>query len=322
MLTCFLLGLALGSFLCSRLFLKRIKNLVFALGLVELLIALSAFVSVPLIGKLWHIDYAMVWRLRAGSFWADVLAQFIDASLILLIPTMLMGTAFPIAVKACAESSKAVGRRVGEVYASNTVGCVIGSFAAGFVMVPLLGLRDSLLVLVVVLLLLGVVVISLSERSRARLAPLAGAFSLVIILIGYLSIPRDVFLRTMNTYHYPSKIVYIKDDATGTVTVHDLPDGDRLIAVDGVDVAGMDFMLRTTQKLQGYVPLLAHDNPKKALQIGFGSGETSGVGLGFGVEEYNIVEICPGVFDAGKFFEKINRGSYHRPTTPATPAAR
>ena len=117
----------------------------------------------------------------------------------------------------------------------------------------------------------------------------------------------------MNTYHHPSKIVYIKDDVTGTITVHDLPDGDRLIAVDGVDVAGVGFMLRTTQKLQGYVPLFVHDNPRKVLQIGFGSGETSGVGLMFGVDEYNIVEICPGVFEAGRFFEKINKGSYKDP---------
>ncbi|MEA3227339.1 MAG: tetratricopeptide repeat protein, partial [Planctomycetota bacterium] len=72
-------------------------------------------------------------------------------------------------------------------------------------------------------------------------------------------------------------------------------------------------MLRTTQKLQAYAPLLVHGNPKKVLQIGFGSGETSGVGLAFGVDQYSIVEICPGVFEAGKFFEQINRGSYKDP---------
>jgi hypothetical protein len=63
-----------------------------------------------------------------------------------------------------------------------------------------------------------------------------------------LYVPRDVFLRTMNTYHHPSKIIFIDDGAAGTVTVHDLPDSDRLIAVDGVNVAGIDLMPRTTQK--------------------------------------------------------------------------
>ena len=117
----------------------------------------------------------------------------------------------------------------------------------------------------------------------------------------------------MNTYHYPSKIVFIDDGVTGTVTVHDLPDGDRLIAVDGVDVAGVDLMLRTTQKLQAYAPLLVHRNPQDVVQIGYGSGETCGIGLAFGAARYSIVDICPGVFTAGTFFQDINRRSYANP---------
>jgi spermidine synthase len=314
MLTCFLFGIALGSFLCSRLLLARIKNPIFALGLVEFLVALAVLASVPLLGILWQIDYVLMDKVVGRfSFWKEVVVHFADASVILLVPTVLMGAVFPIAVKICAPSWKAVGRRVGEVYAGNTVGCVMGSFTAGFVMVPLLGLRDSFLLIVGIQLCLAVVVIFISDKRRVAFGLSALMLTLVVLTVGVLSIPRDVFVRTMNTYHHPSKIVYIKDDVTGTITVHDLPDGDRLIAVDGVDVAGVGFMLRTTQKLQGYVPLFVHDNPRKVLQIGFGSGETSGVGLMFGVDEYNIVEICPGVFEAGRFFEKINRGSYKDP---------
>ena len=313
MLTCFILGIALGSFLCSRVFLARIKNCIFALGVVEFLVGLSVLGSVPLLGMLWYIDHILTQKVLAGPFWKEVAAHFIDASVVLLVPTVLMGMVFPIAVKICATSWKAAGKRIGEVYACNTMGCVIGSFAAGFVMVPLLGLRDSFLVIIAIQLFLAVVVIFFSEKHRMVLGVSAAVVSVVAIVVSVLNIPRDVFLKTMNTYHYPSEVIYIKDGATGTVTVHDLPDGDRLIAVDGVDVAGMDLMLRTTQKLQGYVPLLMHKDPQKVLQIGFGSGETSGVGLAFGVEDYRIVDICPGVFEAGKFFEEINRGSYKDP---------
>jgi spermidine synthase len=314
MLTCFLLGIALGSFLCSRLFVGRIKNPIFALGVVEFLVALSVLGSIRLLAIIWHIDYVLTLKLFAGGFWKEVASHFLDASVVLLVPTVLMGMIFPIAVSICARSWKAVGKRVGEVYASNTVGCVFGSFAAGFVMVPLLGLRDSFLLVVAIQLFVAVAVIFLSEKRRAMFGAPAAVVSLALLITGVLSIPRDVFVRTMNTYHHPSRIIFIKDDATGTVTVHDIPDEeDRVIAVDGVNVAGVDFMLRTTQKLQGYVPLLVHNNPRKVLQIGFGSGETSGVGLAFGVEEYSIVEICPGVFEAGKFFEEINKGSYKDP---------
>jgi spermidine synthase len=313
MLTCFILGLAIGSLICSKILLARIKNGIFALGIVEFLVGLSVLGSMLLLGMLWYIDLILTEKVLAGTFWKEVTAHFIDASVVLLVPTVLMGMVFPIAVKVCATSWKAAGKRIGEVYACNTMGCVIGSFAAGFVMVPLLGLRDSFLVVIAIQLSLAVVVIFFSEKRRMVLGVSAAVVSIAAIVVSVLSIPRDVFLKTMNTYHYPSEVIYIKDGVTGTVTVHDLPDGDRLIAVDGVDVAGMDLMLRTTQKLQGYVPLLMHKDPQKVLQIGFGSGETSGVGLAFGVEDYRIVDICPGVFEAGKFFEEINRGSYKDP---------
>ena len=313
MLTCFIFGIALGSLICSRLFLRRIRNPVFTLGVVEFLIPLSVLLSIWLLGKLWYVDFLLTREWLTGPFWKEVVAHFIDALVILLLPTLLMGMAFPIAVKICATSWSAVAKRVGELYASNTIGCVAGSFAAGFVMIPLLGLRDSFFVVLGIGLFVGTGLIFFSEKRRAFLTAPVALISVAVLIVAVLFIPRDVFLKTMNTYHYPSDIIYLKDDATGTVTVHDLPDGDRFIVVDGVDVAGVDLMLRTTQKLQGYVPLLLHSNPKKVLQIGFGSGETSRVGLAFGVEQYNIVEICPAVFEAGKFFEDINKGSYKDP---------
>ena len=313
MLTTFLFGIAVGSFLGSRFVVKRVANPVFALGTVELLVAVSALVSVPLLGKLWHYDAVLTSTLRAKGFWVETLGHFMDASIVLLLPTLFMGAAFPIAVRGLASSWNVAASRVGEVYASNTLGCVLGSFIAGFVLVPLVGLRISFLVIVAILFAVAVFLIVLSGKQRASFRIPVSLLATAAIVAAFVGLPSDVFVRTMNTYHYPSRIVYIRDDATGTVTVHDLPDGDRLIAVDGVDVAGVNLMLRTTQKLQAYVPLLAHRHPRKVLQIGFGSGETSGVGLMFGVEEYNIVEICPGVFEAGRFFSEINRGSYRDP---------
>jgi len=313
MLTCFIFGIAIGSFICSRLLLSRIKNPVFALGVVEFLVGLAVLGSVPLLGVLGRIDYMLTPRDSLVSFWKGAAIHFVDALVILFVPTVLMGMVFPIAVRTCAKSWKTAGRKIGDIYASNTVGCVLGSFLAGFVIVPLLGLRDSFLLVIVVQFLLAVFILFFSEKRGVVLGASAAAVSLVLVVGSVFSIDRDVFLQTMNTYHYPSDIVYIEDDVTGTVTVHDLPDGDRLIAVDGVDVAGVDLMLRTTQKLQAYAPLLVHNDPKRVLQIGFGSGETCGIGLAFGVEQYSIVDVCAGVFEAGRFFENINRGSYKNP---------
>jgi spermidine synthase len=315
MLTCFIFGLAVGSLISSRWLVPRLKNPIFSLGVVEFLLALAVAGSIPLLGLLWHIDLFVIehWIGPRVSFFTDMAVHFTDALAVTFLPTLLMGMVFPIAVQVCAPAWDTVSRRVGQVYAWNTMGCVAGSFVAGFVMIPQLGLRHSFFIVVGILLLLAVSLILLSGRPRAFWALPASAMALGLIVAGVVFIDADVFLRTMNTYHYPSRIVFIDDGVTGTVTVHDLPDGDRLIAVDGVDVAGMDLMLRTTQKLQAYAPLLVHKNPQDVVQIGYGSGETCGIGLAFGSAHYSIVDICPGVFTAGTFFQDINRSSYANP---------
>ncbi len=314
MLTCFVFGLALGSLIASRILVCRIKNPLFALGIIEFLLGLAVTGSIYVLGFLWSIDLFIIERLPLGtSLLPDMTVHFLDTLTVVFIPTLLMGMVFPVAIEACRATKQSVGRRVGQVYAWNTVGCVLGSFAAGFILIPWLGLRDSFLGVIAILLLLAAGLIGSSGKQNRRWAISAVGIAVVVLLVNALAIPRDVFLRTMNTYHYPSKIVYMHDDATGTVTVHDLPDGDRLIVVDGVDVAGMNLMLRTTQKLQAYAPLLVHENPQDVVQIGYGSGETCGIGLDFGVAHYTIVDVCPGIFTAGQFFDEINRGSYAHP---------
>jgi spermidine synthase len=315
MLTCFILGIAVGSTLSSSLLVPRLKNPIFGLGVLEFLLTLAVAASVPLLGLLWHIDFLVVERLVGPrlSFPADMAAHFADTLAVVFVPTVLMGMVFPLAIQICAPAWQTVGQRVGQVYACNTIGCVLGSFVAGFVLIPQLGMRDSFLVIVALLSLLAVFLILLSGRRRALWAAPVSVVSVCLLAVGAVGVPRDIFLRTMNTYHYPSRIVYIDDGVTGTVTVHDLPGGDRLIAIDGVDVAGVDLMLRTTQKLQAYAPLLVHKDPQNIVQIGYGSGETCGIGLDFGAAQYTIVDICPGVFQAGTYFREINRGSYENP---------
>ena len=52
--------------------------------------------------------------------------------------------------------------------------------------------------------------------SRHRLWGLSLSVSAVALVVaGLVYVHADVFLRTMNTYHYPSKIVFMNDGVTG-----------------------------------------------------------------------------------------------------------
>ncbi|MEE8450367.1 MAG: fused MFS/spermidine synthase [Thermoguttaceae bacterium] len=313
MLTVFLTGIALGSFLSARFLVPRLRRPVLWFGLIEVLVGISVLVSIPILAHLERIDFRLASHFLWSGEWHWVLTRFADAFVVLLLPTLLMGAAFPIVTTACLRGRTTVGRHIGQVYAANAIGCVAGSFSAGFILLPLLGTHRSILTVVAVNLAVGVVLVwragGRSVWTRSALAvPVAavavGAFMLT---------PSDIFYKTINAYHNPCEIIFLEEHATGTVAVHDLPGADRLITVAGVNVAGRSFMLRTTQKLQGYIPLCLHPDPRRVVQIGFGSGETARVGLEFGVEDYTVVEICPAVFKAGACFEEINHGSYRDP---------
>jgi spermidine synthase len=313
MLTTFLVGLALGSFVTARFFAPRMRRPLLWFGILQVLIGVAALVSVYLLRNLWAIDAGIVNRLSQGGIKIFLATRFLDAFAILLVPAGLMGAVFPVVTVACLRGESRLGARVGMLYAANTIGCVLGSFCAGFVLLPLIGSHRSLLLLATLNFALGVALIWHAVRRSAPLrAAVAAPFAAVAILAFFVT-PTNVFYDTINTFHYPAKVAFVREHCAGTVSVHDLPNRDRLIAVDGVSVAGLDFMLRSTQKLQGYIPLCLHSNPQRVVQIGFGSGETARTGLTFGLPRWNLVEICPAVFEAGRFFRSINGGSYEDP---------
>lgn len=68
----------------------------------------------------------------------------ITAGALIGVPTICMGGTVPLLTRALSESVEAATSVHARVYAVNTLGAFVGTLAAGFVLVPLLGLPDSL----------------------------------------------------------------------------------------------------------------------------------------------------------------------------------
>lgn len=313
MLTTFLCGLAIGSLISSRFIVAKIRRPLLWFGFIELTLGFSVLLSIPLLSWMEQIDFVISSYITTPGPSRIIITRFLDAVVIMIIPTILMGMAFPIVIKGCLGGSKDIGKRTGQAYAFNTIGCVLGSFFAGFVFLPIMGTHKALLLVIAINFLAGIALVWYELKKHFILRLGIALPVTACIFIAFMITPYDIFYRTINTYHNPSEILFLKEHPTGTVTVHKLPTEETLISSCGVNVAGVDYMLRTTQKLQGYIPLLLHPDPQKVAQIGFGSGETTRVGLEYGVGEYTIVEICPAIFDAGCHFEEINHGSYKDP---------
>jgi len=65
-----------------------------------------------------------------------------------LIPAIFMGMLFPLGLRIYSNDVNDIGIKTGKVFFSNTLGSVIGSLFAGFVLIPFFGMWNTTLILV------------------------------------------------------------------------------------------------------------------------------------------------------------------------------
>ena len=161
-LCAFMAGLALGAAGAGRIA-HRLDRPLVAYGVVEIGIGLAGLVT-P--GILFHLAPAYVWvhdRLGASPF-AFTAARFVLAFAVLLVPCTLMGATLPLLSRATIARHETIGRGAGALYAVNTFGAVLGVVAAGFVLLPQLGLWATSAVAAAVNMAIGVAAIALGAR--------------------------------------------------------------------------------------------------------------------------------------------------------------
>ena len=276
MLATFLLGIGLGSVIASR-FVKRLAGLIAFLGLLQVLIGVTVFLGTD---ALYRMDVIVDWIwLHTGQNWpAAVAARFSGTALVMLAPAMLIGALFPLVnsiVAARASVKGGISRSIGTVYGVNTLGTIVGSLAAGFVLIPVLGITNSILLLAVLNVLLGVACFIGQQRWSYFLAGLAVLCLLVPATRIYAS--RDPFpMRAAGlSREGPSQLVYYKEGATASVAVVKTGDSTVMLSVNGVYTAYTTIDDLQVHYLLGYLPYFLCPEPAEALVIGLGLGVTA-----------------------------------------------
>ena len=103
-----------------------------------------------------------------------------------------MGLTFPIGLYLWTgdgrDEEDEVGRRVGVFYACNVAGGIAGSLLAGFVLVPVLGPRRSVIVLAAFLLISGII-LAVGADSRLTGLNLAGGGTILFVLVALIAVP-------------------------------------------------------------------------------------------------------------------------------------
>jgi spermidine synthase len=320
----FLAGLGMGAAVIAAFLRADAKKAVTVFYLLALATALVVAVSARLLQGLpaLFLNLFWSWELIANPD-LIIYQQILICALVMFIPALLMGGLFPVALRIVVQTRRSAGRVVARLYFWNTIGSIAGSVAAGFLLIPLLGIRIGLIIIVCSYCIAAIVVISVrkgkSFRTGALFAPAGIALALSLLVPPW---QEQLMTSAMYNYAYHLKtmdtqalartlrdrhqVLYYKDGLSATVTVTRSKSSQNLgITVNG-KYDGSSSRDMANQRLLAHVPLLFHRDPKEVCVIGMGTGCTAGSAALHPVNSVDVVEIESAVVEGARFFREDN----------------
>jgi spermidine synthase len=140
----FMGGLAFGAFLVRKKA-DTIKNKLLVYGIIELSVAFFALLT-PIFLKGMDSAYIFLFQSYAPHLPAPPVVlslHIIVSTIILAIPTVLMGTTLPILASLVARNARFTGWETGILYSVNTFGALAGAGATGFFFIRLWGVYPA-----------------------------------------------------------------------------------------------------------------------------------------------------------------------------------
>jgi len=312
MLTAFLSGIALGSYLV-RFMADRVKSPLRLFAAIELLIGALSAAALPL---LFFIAKSHAVRTfvdgMSGEFGFLVLSNFGVALLLMLLPATLIGATFPLLGRIFVDDVRNAGTTVGKVYAVNTLGNVLGALLPGLLLLPLVGIEKGVLLMAGLNVALGIVLLLARwKHAMAGASASLAAFLLFAVVIGRVHIG----FQFPSEYENDKDVVFFYDegDLVTTKVWDSVDSGYKMMSVDGINIGGTadsDYK----QQILAHLPKLLLKSYSSELSIGLGSGILIGESARHAaLRKVVCVEISEGVVAGARYFSQENYGILNDP---------
>jgi len=141
LLAAFMAGLALGSYVFGRLA-NSAKNVLRLYGILELGIGIYGLL-VPVLFRSTRGVYVPLFWLYDSYPMTFNLLLFLLSFVLLIFPTFLMGATLPVLSRFFVRSFSHLGQRIADLYATNTLGAVLGCALTGYYLIPALGMSRT-----------------------------------------------------------------------------------------------------------------------------------------------------------------------------------
>ncbi len=229
-----------------------------------------------------------------GSLRLELFRELLFAPILVLVPAVMAGTAFPAACTLMAEDGRKPGLRIGEVALVNGAAAAAGAVLVSFVLVSALGIQGSFVALALVGVAASLAILYFGKLLRpirsAALRALPAVLCVLVIVAIPGALPKAMFLRAVGPNH--QKIVHYEEGRTGTVavTVNKI-NGEKQLFVNAVNEVTTRLVHDQSFKLLGHLGPLLHPNPKEGLMICFGAGLSAGAALVHPLKTLDVVEL-------------------------------
>ncbi|GIU68386.1 MAG: hypothetical protein KatS3mg001_236 [Candidatus Pacearchaeota archaeon] len=157
-LTTFFVGFSLGSYLFRNVA-DNSKNPVKLFALIQIGIGLYAVII------LWLFKILPSFYIHLTNIPGIQFIQFLLLFLIIITPATLFGATWPVISKSYIDYEK-LGKDTGRLYAFNSFGSFLGPLAAGFVLVPILGIIKTSLLMALINIIIGTILISRGKKNE------------------------------------------------------------------------------------------------------------------------------------------------------------
>lgn len=323
-LASFILAIALGCL--ASAYLKDVIRDRFLLLSISQVIFVIAVLTVTAIIEQLPLSVENMTALHQNSFAAYRILQFALIFGLFLVPASILGFVFGMGSRIYMRDISKAAHDIGIIYIINVAGVIAGLLIGVFILLPFIGIRDTILMSAVLSMIIGIVLVFYSNLSKLLRFAVS---SLVVIILpaAFLLIPAwDTDLMTDSAAVYASDsikkemdseeikkeikkrntTIYYKEGAMSTVSVTKSDDGILSLKVDGSVVASADINL-TAKELLAHAALMLHKNPKDILLIGLGSGASLEAITSHAVEKIDCVEVSKEVAEATQFFRDVNK---------------
>ena len=317
-LAVFLLGLAAGSGISTRVLRRMSMDARSGLGWSQVCIACGiAWTAFAIIHVLpgWVDDVLTTqdaWRI----YWLDL-----KRCLVAILPAAFFwGASFPLACAALQEPNDDPGKIAGKVYAANTLGGIVGALAVSLILIPWVGSQQTQKLLVIVSITGALVLLGRALFTLKGSAAVVAGVILAMVLAGSIDpVPGELIAygRKMALNAGGSTVLYAAEGRNSSVAITQWGNGTIYVNVNGHVEATTEIYDMKLQRMVGHLPALLHPNPQSVLGIGFGAGVSAGTFTLYpSVRDITVCEIEPLIPPASTRF--FGNEDYHVALDPRT----